>query len=396
MLALFCSLTLAAESPGALHLAGFTRAVLEANPEVLSAAATLARARALAEAAAPWPDPMVDLSVAPLSLGAMPGWQVEARQDLPAWGVRRAARDMAEADADAAARGLDMMRLELAEMAAMAWADWYLVHREVALNEATLEVLAHTRATTLSRVATGAATDLDVLSVDAEIGWLTTRAVSLRSERDVVAIRINTLVHRPPDEAVDAPPDAVDVPTPAAAGERPELAEAAAMTRAAEAEVRMARGDRLPMLGVMTGWDAMEEMPEARWMAGVSVQVPLDQGARAAAVDAAEAGVDAARAEALDVGDRVRERAATAERRYRSDGEVLDALQRQVVPVARARVAAARAGYASGTVELRQLLDAERAGLEAATRLEQQLATLVLRARELELAQGVLLPGDSP
>ena len=395
MFTLFATLALAAD-PATLALDDLTRTVLDANPEAAAASATLEQARAQATAAAPWPDPMVDLSVAPLTLTGMPGWQVEVRQDLPLWGTRRAARDMADADADAASWRLEMMRLDLAEMAAMAWADWYAVHREVDLTAATVAVLQETRATTLSRIAVGRATDLDVLQVDAELGWLRTRARSLAAERDVVAVRINTLLHRSANEPVGPPPIRLTAPTPTTGGERPELAESAAMTRAAEAEERMARADRLPMLGVMTGWDAMQAMPEDRWMVGVSVQVPLDQRSRAAKVDAASAGVTVARAEASGIEDRVAEQVATAERRFRGDLEVLDGLVSDVLPVARTRVAAARSGYAAGTVDLRQLLEAERSGLDAGTRYEQQLATVVLRARELELARGILLPGAVP
>lgn len=396
MLFIFTAIAAAAEPPGELDLAELTRAVLDANPEVDTAAATLTQARARVGAAAPWPDPMVDASVAPLTLGGMPGWQVEVRQDIPAWGVRRAARDMADADADAAGLRLDMMRLDLADMAAMAWADWYALHRELDLTAATVSVLRETRAATLSRVAIGRASDLDVLQIDAEIGWLSTRRLSLDAERDVVAYRINTLAHRPIDADVAAPPSALLVSPPATQGVRPEIAESLAMTRAAEAQERMARADRLPMLGVMTGWDAMQAMPEDRWMAGVSVQVPLDQKARTAEVEAAAAGVAVARAESARTDDQVKEDIATAERRYRADADVLAALETEVLPVARARLAAARSAYASGAADLRQLLDAERAGLESETRHEQQLATVVLRAREIELAHGILFPGAVP
>lgn len=396
MLFILVCLSAAAQPLGELDLEELTRTVLAANPEVASASATLAQTRVQAAAAAPWPDLMVDLSLAPLSLGGMPGWRVEARQEIPVWGSRQAAREMASADADAASSKLEMMRLDLAEMAAMAWADWYSVHREINLIEGSLAVFQETRAMTLSRVAIGRAGDLDVLQVDAELGWLRTRARLLATERDVVAVRINTLVHRSSDAPVDLPPSLVRAPTPTSGGERPELAERGAMVRAAEAEERMARVDRLPMIGVMTGWDAMQAMPEDRWMAGLSVQVPLDQKARSAEVEAAAAGVSAARADASRVKDQVAEKIATAERRFSGDADVLATLESEVLPVARARVAAARSGFAAGTVDLRQLLEAERADLEAETRYQQQLATLVLRVRELELAHGVLLPGATP
>ena len=396
MLFLLVSLAAAAEPLGELDLEELTRTIIAANPEAAAASSALAQARAQAAAAAPWPDPMMDLSLAPLSLGGMPGWRLDVRQDIPVWGARQAAREMVSADADAAASRLEMMRLELAEMAAMAWADWFSVHRELDLVDGSLAVLQETREMTLSRVAIGRAADLDVLQVDAELGWLRTRARFLATERDVVAVRINTLAHRSSDAPVDLPPTVLRAPTPTTGGNRPELAESAAMARAAEAEERMARVDRLPMIGVMSGWDAMQAMPEDRWMAGLSVQVPLDQKARSAEVEAAAAGVSAAHAAAARAKDRVAENIATAERRFRGDADVLAFLESDVLPVARARVAAARSGYAAGTVDLRQLLEAERAGLESETRYQQQVATLVLRVRELELAHGVLLPGDTP
>jgi outer membrane protein len=395
MLLLLATLTAAAPQ-GGLDLAALTRQVLAANPEAEVAAATLAQARARIDAASPWPAPMIDASVAPASLGSMPGWQVTVREDLPGLGERRAARDMAEADADAAAARQDRMRLDLAEMAAMAWADWYTVHRELALTDATLEVLRQTRATTLARVATGRAADLDVLQVDAETGWLRTRAQALATTRDVVAIRINTLTHRPTDSPVDAPPATLEPAAPALEGARPEPAESAAMTRAAEAQARMARAERLPMVGVMGGWDTMQAMTENRWMTGVSVRVPLDGRAASARIAAAGDGVRAARAEAAGMDDRVAERVAIAARTLRGETEVLATLAGEVLPVATARVTAARAGWASGTVDLRQVLEAERAGLDVAIRLEQQRAAVVLRVRELEIARGILLPGAEP
>jgi outer membrane protein TolC len=168
------------------------------------------------------------------------------------------------------------------------------------------------------------------------------------------------------------------------------------MTRAAESEARMARADRLPMVGVMAGWDAMQAMPEDRLMAGLTVQVPLDQHARAATQDAADAGVRATEAEAARTRDQVALDIATAEHRYRGQVATLDTIERALLPVARARVAAARSGFAAGTADVRTLLEAERAALDTEIRREQATATLVLRAREVELAHGVPFPGGTP
>lgn len=304
----------AADPAPTLDLTAFTGAVIEANPEADLARAALERAQASAEAAGPWPDPMVDVSIAPLSLATMPGWQIQAEQDLPLWGTRRAAQDMAAADADVAAARLAMMRLDLADMAAMAWADWYAVHRELELVAATATVLTDVRDATLARVALGRATSLDTLQAQAELGWLTSQQRSLFAERDVVAYRINTLLHQDPEAPVPPPPATLSrPPAPAEGATRPEVAETAAMRAAAEAEARMAQADRLPMVGVMAAWTTMLPMPEHRLMAGLSVAVPLDQGSRAASQRAADAGVAAAHAEQRRVADQIALRIATAE-----------------------------------------------------------------------------------
>lgn len=395
MFLLFLNISLASSLNPELSLEQFTRDVLAVNPEGAAAEATLARLRAEARAAGAWPDPMVDLSIAPLSLAGMPGLQVELRQDLPLWGERRSAVAMLDAEAEAAEASAEMMRLELAGMAAMAWFDWYTLHREISLIGATTATLDEVRIAVVARVATARATDLDVLQVDAERGWLAVQARTLDVERDIVALRINTLLHRDPGTPVPAPPVGLARPqTPAATGARPEGAEAAAMRRAAEAELRMARVERLPMLGAMVGWDAMQVMPEDRLMVGVSVQVPLDQRAKAATVEASAAALEGARAEEAKVRDLIAEDIARAERRFQGQSAALDVLERDVLPAIHARANATREGYAAGAVDLRQVLEAERAALDAEVRHEEALALLVLRAREVELARGITLLGE--
>lgn len=385
----------AADLSGDLDLDTLIAAVLASNPEAAMAQATLARSQALAQAAGPWPDPMVDLGVAPMSLGGMPGWQLSARQDLPLWGSQRTARLMALADADAAAARRAMMHLELADMAAMAWSDWYAQHRELELVAWSLRMLQADREAGLSRFAAGRASQQEVLQVEAEIASLVVTQRSLETERDLTAVRLNTLLNRDPAGALPAPPASLARPEALAPEQaRPERAEALAMTQAAEAGVRMARIDRLPMLGLMVGWDSMATMPDARLMTGLSVSVPLAMRRRAAAVDAAQAELSWSHAELDRVTAAVGQDVAEAERRYTGQLAVLDVLQTQLLPVTRARVEADRAAYASGTGDVRLLLESERAFLDAQIRQQRALASLQLRAAQLCLARGQLPTGD--
>ncbi len=374
-----------------------TLAVLAANPEIAEAEAALHAARAHTDVVGAWGDPMVDLSLAPLSItSGMIGWDARVSQDLPLWGVRRAAKDRAGADADAAEARLTMMRLDLARMSAMAWADWYVTHSEITLMQHTIELLAHIEDAASARLATGKSAELDVLQTRAEAAGLAASLPLLQAERDAVAAQINTLLHRPLETPVPPPPAPTVPPEPGAPStpRRPELAEADAMVRAAQAGERMARLDRLPMLGWMLEWDGMQQMPEMRLMGGVSIQIPLALRSRAGAVREGEASVAAAEAGRTKMADAVSLDVRTAQLRYSGQAEAVRVIDAELIPATDARVEAARAAFSAGMQDLRPLLDAERAAMDAGIRHAQALAALQLRAADLEIALGST-PGDS-
>lgn len=372
-----------------------TLAVLAANPEIAEAEAALKAARAHTDVVGPWDNPMVDLSIAPLSVtSGMIGWNAQISQDLPLWGMRRAAKDMAGADADAAEAMLGAMRLELARMTAMAWADWYVVHSEISLMGHTIELLKHIEQSATARLGAGQGSQLDALQTRAEAAALAASLPGLEAERDVVAAQINTLLHRPLETRVPPPPEASVPAAPGAAtsAARPEVVEAEAMVRAAQASERMARLERLPMIGWMLEWDGMQEMPEMRLMGGVSVEIPLALRSRAGAVREGQANVAVAEAARARTADAVSLDVRTAQVRYSGQAAAVGVIDAQLLPAAHARVDAARAAFAAGMEGVRPLLDAERAALEAEIRRVQALAALQLRAADLEIALG-RIPG---
>lgn len=371
------------------------RAALDVNPGIDAAEAALAAARARVDVAGAWDDPRVAVGVAPLSVDAHAfGWSVDVEQDLPLWGMRRLGKDMAAADADAADARLGMMRLEMARMAAMLATDWWSVHRQIVLMEETMQAVDASRDAALARYAAGKGTNADTLALVAESAAILAEHHAMQFERDVVGARINALLRRAPDAPVPPPPPALPAAAvPEGDADRPEAEEAAAMVRAAEAEVRMAKRARLPMVGWMAGWDTMQEMPEHRLMAGVMVEVPLAQAARAGAVAEAEAGRSRAQAEAARMEDAVALSVAEARLRWRGQEAALSVIEGELIPAAEARVETARAAWAAGAGDVRTLLDAERGLRDARTRQALAAAALALRAAELRLALGAL-PGD--
>lgn len=382
---------------GVLDRDALIAAVIEANPEIEGAKDALDAAKARRDGAGAWADPMVDVSIAPLAWPhQMLGLSAQLRQPLPLWGVRGLAREMTDADTDANAARLDTMRLDLARMAAMAWGDWYVVARQLDLIDGTVAMLdAHAAATT-DRLAVGRGVAQDALEAQAGAEGLKIDAIGLRGDQDIIAMEINTLLHRPLDTPVPPPPAAFEPPIPGSGPPaRPELGEAAAMVRMGDARVDMAEADRKAMIGVMAGWDMMAPA-DGKLMAGVSVEVPLWARPRRAAVRDAEAQAGEARAMQAHVEDSVAQDIAEAQRRYTAQRETVDALGSALLPIARARVTTARTAFAAGTGDVRPLLDAERGALDAEIRYQQALAELAVRAADVDLAMGRLPGGGAP
>ncbi len=383
---------------GFLDREALVAAVVAANPEVEAAQGALDAAKARREGAGAWRDPMVDVSFAPVGIAyGMVGVSAVVSQDLPLWGVRGIAKDMADAETDAYTARLDAMRLDLARMATMAWGDWYVVTRRIDLIDDTVGILRAHAAATTDRLAVGKGFAQDALQAEADAQTLSIEKIDLRGERDLVQMEINTLLHRPLDTPLPPPPTAFEPtpPVPPGVPSRPEIAESAAMVHMSDGAIAMARADRLPMIGLMAGWDAMA-VPEDRLMTGLSIQVPLWARPRAAAVHDAEGRATESRAMQFAVQDRVAQDIAANERRYQAQRETVDAIGTGLVPIARARVDAARTAFAAGMDDVRPLLDAERAFLDAEVRYEQALADLAVRAADVDLAMGRLPGGGAP
>jgi cobalt-zinc-cadmium efflux system outer membrane protein len=120
-----------------LDRAALVEAVLTRNPDVAAARAGLRAALAEIDLATALDDPTISYEVAPLSVaGDAPfGQRVEIRQMLPFPGKRRLAGEAALAMAEAEAAEIEVVQLELAQMASEMFDDYYVVARALAINE---------------------------------------------------------------------------------------------------------------------------------------------------------------------------------------------------------------------------------------------------------------------
>lgn len=406
-----------------LTLDAVVEAVLERNPDL--EAARLAWRAALERPAqlAALPDPMVTGSLAPLSIGSSDvgfGVALEARQDLPYPTDRRLAAEAARAGATASAARADEVRLALAHAAAGLWLDLQRIDRELEVNAQHLVLLDELFAAVTGRYAAGLAPQQAPLQAEIERVHLVHREVSLQADRSVVAARLNALLHR--DPVAPLPPLAALPPVPAPDGTahgpavvahgsahaapgaihggsdepgsptalRPELAAADAELRARELEVELAGRARRPALGVMASYSSMWRETEHRWMAGVSVGLPVWRDRIRAAEAEAEAERSAAGARREALADRIAAEVSAAESLLAEMHHVVDLYESRLLPPARDQVAAARSGLSAGTVDFPTTLEAEKTLRSVELAREEARIDLVRRRLDLDRALGRL------
>jgi len=412
----------AAEAPAALDgpepltLEALVEAVLERNRDLEAARLAWRAALERPAQAASLPDPMVMGAVAPLSVGAADvdlGVAVEARQELPWAADRRLAAAAARSGADAAEARAAELRLDLAHAAARLWLDLQRIDRELEVNAQHVVLLEELRAAATGRYAAGLVPQQAPLQAEVEHIHLVHREVALRAERGELEARLNALLHR--DPAAPLPPPAALPPVPLGAdphavvhGEshetlpasglddrsgiaaRPELAAAEAELRALEIEVELAGRERLPSFGVTASYSSMWGEEEHRWMAGVSVGLPVwRERIRAAAAEAeAERAAAAARRDAL--ADRIASQAVAAATRLAEMRHVVELYESRLLPAARDQVAAARSGLSAGTVDFPTTIEAEKTLRSVELAREEARIDLVRRRLDLDRALGRL------
>lgn len=374
-------------------------AVLERNPAVEAAVSAVEAASARIRASGAWPEPRVGAALAPLSVGGhATGWSVELSQTLPLSGRPGLERAAARVRAAVAEQDLAATRLELARVTSDLFDDWWLVERALALAGAHGDRLAELERSARDRYVVGRAPEAAVLTAEVERLRLEREAIGLEARRDATVAALNALLHRAVDAPL-APPEPPAEPRPApppaeAPVDRPEVRALQAGAELARVEERLAQRAWTPDPMLMTEYSNMWPHEDHRWMVGLSVDVPLAVGARQGAVDAARAERAAAEARLA----RALDDAAAQQRRSWLEADATrrawELLAGRLVPVAAQRSAASRIAFEADRVDFQDLIEAERALLEAELAAHTALADHHRALAALAAARGEL-PGGT-
>ncbi len=354
------------------------RAVDSLNPRIGATRAAADAALARVPGTRRLPDPRLQFATMNREL---PGFelqdplgmnQVQLTQmfPIPGTGKLGLAGDVAQFRADAGQAQVGESIWEQRSRAAMAFYDLYRADATLAVMRETLRLLEAVSLTVNEMYAVGEVQQADVLRAQLEIGRMTGQIAEMSAMRRTMAVRLNTVLNRPPDAPTGAPvlplfPESipsVDSLTALALASRGMLLAGADQVRAATTAEQLARREIWPDLevGVIYGWQPMSGGGTDQMLSiMLGASVPIWAGSRqlrmrdetAAMRRMAEDDLAAMRADTRGrVGELVAE--------IRRARELHALYERSLLPQAEATVASARAAYQVGSVNFMTFLDA--------------------------------------
>lgn len=388
-----------------LDRAALITAVLARNPTVAAAREAARASLTEIRQVTALDDPRLGYDFAPLSIASDAvryGQRITLRQKLPFPGKRRLAGEAALALAEADAAEVEVVRLELAQLASELYDAYYVVARALEINAHHRTLLDQIKKSAEAQYVAGRAAQQDPIQAEVELAQLERERLALASERDQLVARMHGLLHLPPGSGLPGPPATLALP-PAPAGtsaelqalalrQRPQRSVISARRRAARARVAVAERDFYPDFEVMGSYDSMWAMTQHQWMLGVMVELPLQRAPRAAAVEQAQAQVARTSLEDARLVDDIRVEVDRAHRRVAEAEAVVGVYADKLVPAARTQVDAARAGFISAQNSFPAVVEAQNDLRELELRLEIARADLSRRRAELAKAVG-FIPG---
>lgn len=399
----------AIEDPALLALA---QEVLDRNPTVSSAAARARAARQQAPQARALPDPVAAVTAYALSPETRVGPQRvtgSLSQRFPWFGKRGLREQAALRLADALDAEVDARRLELVtQTRRIAWEIAFLdAHRRVV--EMDRETLIHFEELARSRYSAGGGTQQDVVKIQAEITKDDNRFLEIAQRRAQLVAELNALRDRPastpvPDLVLPRRPRRSAAELPAlrarALAGRPELARADAEIARADRMVDIARKEYKPDVTLGAAYTAVGRRDDLAGMAppaddgqnvfgiSLSLNLPVQRGRlRAGVEEAAEVRVAAVERKRDVMADIDRALGDLVER-LRLTAEQVELFERVLVVQAEQSLNSGVAGYAAGSLNSLDLLDAERVLLDVRTATERARADNAIALARLEGAVG--------
>ena len=301
-------------------------------------------------------------------------------QAFPLWGKRSLRREAALADVNASRGRERAAQDELDEKIKVAYAQYFLTARDLAVNREIAELARRVRAAASARYGQGGGDQVAVIQALGEETTAKTDAAKLVGEHEAARARLNVLVGRPADAPLAEPLRARPIPAAEPALEilveraralNPTLAASTATVEAARTRSTLADKAWYPDVTLGAGPLIQTNNRPVGFAATVGLNIPLPWGREAAGqreaaaqLGASQQRYDAAR---LEIEGALGE--AVAKLRAARTTEVL--LRREAMPQARAAFQTVLANYSQGRGDLTGAITAERQTHDVELRLLQ-------------------------
>lgn len=361
-----------------LQLDRLVAQVLAANPSLLAMQAAVREARARVGPAGALADPVLTYQVAPLTAGgALPGrglnHHIALSQPIPWPGTLGLRAEAASRRADGAAYRMRAARLQVARLARSAYAEWLFLHRALAVNAANQALLERLKESAAARYAAGGGAQQDILRAEREAVHLQHDRLVYQRQRVSVRAQINALLNRPAGAPLPPPAEPInprDLPPlnqlrEVALASHPRLRALQAKQAAAQAGVGLAKKAFYPDFKLLAGYNSLWDPDEKRWTVGASISLPLNRDRRHAELDAARAARQRAEWKLADARAQLAAELTSAYAAVAELRHTIGLYAERLLPLARATLDAALAGYESGSGGFLGVIEAEQAVLQA-------------------------------
>lgn len=338
------------------------------------------------------PDPMLSLSVAEMEQRTSVGLS----QMLPFFGKRALAGGMADEEAAAAERQVEVARLSVFARVAAAYSDYVFASQALASIEENLALVRQLEQVMLARYRTGDAPYADLVRAQLERGRLEDEVRSWRDRIPAEGALLNAAIGRPADTPLPRPGALRPYPLLLDEGEilaavreaNPELASIRHEVAAAGLGIDLARRAYYPDLWIGMEYMRSGEMNRGGLGAMVSVTLPLRRGRLAAGVEEATARHGAARALEEEAANVLEAEARGALFRFNDSQRKAALYEDELIPQARQSLEATEVAYGAGEASYQDLIESYRSVLSFELALARAVADRLRHLAELELYAG--------
>jgi len=389
----------AAEPP--LSSQTLVKQVLQANPDLAIAVARQRSLEAHVNVAGALPDPMANFAAAPATFDSEIGARAifQLSQSLPWPGKRRLRSEEAAALAAAAASELALRQRELTWEARTAWAQWWYIHRALALNADNQRLLDELLPVVETQYGAGIGGQQDVVQAQARALHNRHQRIELQQQRKRVAALLNALRDQPADAPLPHParyPSVTALPAQVLLREamftaHPRLSANAAQRQRAEAQLALAQREYWPDFTLRVGYMGTRDPAEKRLQVGVGINIPLQRARRRAAEDIAQAELFGVAASERSIRGQLDQALVTQLSALEEAQHIVHLYRAQLLDLATQNVSAAKADYESGSGDFTDIITA------AEQQLKFQLELASARADALIARSAIRrLVGDQP